>query len=132
VALSVALAAHVADEAATDFLSFYNPTVLAIRERVAWFPMPTFTFGPWLGGLILLIAALLLLAPLAARGAAVTRVLAYPFAIVIGLLNGCGHLTGSLYFGRWLPGTTTAPLLVLSGAWLLVATSRQPPITDRR
>jgi hypothetical protein len=53
VALSVTLGAHVADEALTDFLSVYNPLVLAARERFGWFPMPTFTFGIWLAGLIL-------------------------------------------------------------------------------
>lgn len=34
-------------------------------------------------------------------------------------LNGVGHLGGSLFFERWLPGTTSAPLLV--GASILLA-----------
>jgi len=41
-----ALAAHVADEATTGFLDFYNPLVTSIRSRAPWFPMPTFDFGP--------------------------------------------------------------------------------------
>lgn len=58
-ALTVALAAHVVDEALTDFLSVYNPLVSAARERWAWFPMPTFTFDVWLVGLIILVGVLL-------------------------------------------------------------------------
>ena len=50
VALTLALACHVVDEAATDFLSVYNPIVLDLRSRLGWFPMPTFTFGVWLAG----------------------------------------------------------------------------------
>ena len=39
-----ALALHVADEALNGFLYIYNPTVLAMREKLGWWPMPTFTF----------------------------------------------------------------------------------------
>ena len=81
--------------------------------------MPTFTFGVWLTGLAGLIVALLMLAPLAYRRSALTLILAYPFAIVIGVLNGLGHLAGSIYFGRWLPGATTAPVMIGCGIWLL-------------
>lgn len=49
-----ALAVHVVDEALTDVLGFHNPLVLSIRSRIPWFPMPTFTFGVWLVGLLLL------------------------------------------------------------------------------
>jgi hypothetical protein len=121
VAMTLALAAHVADEALTGFLSLYNPIVLSARERFGWFPMPTFTFLPWLAGLIALVVLLLLLAPLAYRGHPFTRVAAYPFVIIIGLLNGLGHLTASVYFGRWAPGATTAPLLIACSIWLLRA-----------
>jgi len=122
--MTIALAAHVADEALTGFLDVYNPNVRALRERFAWFPMPTFTFDVWLTGLLLLVAVLLALTPLASRGARLARVLAIPFAIVIGLMNGFGHLGSSLYFGRWMPGATTAPLLIACGAWLLTLSTR--------
>ncbi len=36
VALTLALAVHVADEALNDFLSFYNPLVTSLRWRVGW------------------------------------------------------------------------------------------------
>src|SRR5262245_35231652 len=82
--------------------------------------MPTFTLGTWLAGLMLLVAILFLLAPLAYRGAAVVRILALPYAAIM-LLNGLGHLAGSVYFSRWLPGATTSPLLIAASIWLLRA-----------
>ena len=65
VVLALALALHVADEAANDFLAIYNPNVRAIRARFPFLPLPTFTFETWLTGLILGIALLLALSPLA-------------------------------------------------------------------
>jgi hypothetical protein len=123
VATTCALAAHVADEALTDFLSVYNPIVRAAHERFGWFPMPTFTFGPWLAGLIVLVIVLLLIAPLAFRGSTMIRIAAYPYALIM-LLNGIGHLGGSVYFVRWMPGATTAPTLIAASIWLLRAASR--------
>ena len=117
VALVAALALHVIDEALTGFLAFYNPLVLQIRSRVPWFPMPTFTFDVWLTGLIVLVVLLALLSPAIRRGAAGTRVLAWTLSVIM-FLNGLGHLGGSLYFGRWLPGTTSAPVLLLASALL--------------
>ena len=117
--LSLALAVHVADEALTDFLAVYNPMVRSARARFGWWPMPTFTFELWLAGLIAVIALLLLLAPLAYGGARLVRLAGYPFAVIM-LLNGLGHLAGSLYFGSWMPGATTAPILIAASIWLLV------------
>lgn len=115
--LVTALAIHVADEALTNFLSFYNPLVLSIRSRVAWFPMPTFTFGPWLTGLVILILVLAALSAAVRRRLPGTRVLSWVLSgIMLG--NGLGHLLGSLYFQQWLPGATSAPLLVAGSIWL--------------
>lgn len=116
--LSLALAAHIADEALTDFLAVYNPIVRSARERFGWWPMPTFTFDVWLAGLIAVVALLLLLTPSAYRGSRLVRAAAYPFGAIM-LLNGLGHLAGSIYFGRWMPGATTAPALIAASLWLL-------------
>ncbi len=110
--LVIALALHVIDEALTDFLDFYNPLVLSIRSRVPWFPMPTFTFGIWLAGLAALVFLLALLGPAVRRGAAGTQLASWVLSGIM-FLNGLGHLGGSLYFGRWLPGATSAPLLLI-------------------
>ncbi len=47
-----AVALHVCDEAITDFLPFYNQMVINLKERLGFFPAPTFSFEAWLGGLI--------------------------------------------------------------------------------
>jgi hypothetical protein len=118
IALCVALAAHVVDEALTDFLSLYNPTVRAIRQRIPWLPLPTFTFEGWLRGLILAIVVLLCLSPFAFRRATWMGPLSYIFGIIM-LLNGVGHIIGSVYLGRLMPGVYTAPLLLVSSIYLL-------------
>jgi hypothetical protein len=119
--LVAALAVHVIDEALTDFLGFYNPLVLAIRNEIPWFPMPTFTFGVWLVGLAVAVAVLALLAPAVRRGGAGTRLASWTFAVIM-FMNGLGHLAGSVYFQRWLPGVTSAPLLLAASAGLAWAT----------
>jgi uncharacterized membrane protein len=119
--LVAALAAHVIDEAITGFLGFYNPLVLSIRSKMPWFPMPTFTFGVWLAGLTGLVVALALLAPLVRRGAVATRVGCWVLSTIM-FMNGLGHLVGSAYFGRWLPGASSAPLLLAASYLLAYAT----------
>ena len=127
--LTIVLAAHVGDEALTGFLSVHNPIVRDARIRLGWFPMPEFTFAVWLTGLCLLVIVLLAVSPLAYRGSRVVRVAAVPYAAIM-LLNGIGHLAGSVYLERWAPGATTAPLLIVSSIWLLatarLASSRPP------
>lgn len=122
--VTFALALHVVDEVATDFLSVYNPIVREMRARIWWFPMPEFTFGVWLTGLCLAVAVLLALSPMAFRGVRLLRLAAYPYAVIM-FLNGLGHLAASLYLGRWAPGATTAPLLLVSSLCLL-HTVRRP------
>lgn len=119
--LVAALAVHVVDEALTGFLDFYNPLVLSIRSQIAWFPMPTFRFGTWLAGLAALVVGLALLAPVVRRGSVFVSFAAWAFAIIMSL-NGIGHLVGSMYFQRWLPGATSGPLLIAASALLMRAT----------
>jgi hypothetical protein len=121
--LCLALAAHVFDEAMTDFLSVYNPTVQAIRQKFQFFPMPVFTFEVWLTGLIAAIIILLLLAPFAFRQRGWIRLLSYPFAILM-LLNGLGHIAGSFYLGRLAPGVYSVPLLLAGSIYLLWSVRR--------
>ena len=127
VALCAALALHVADEALTGFLSVYNPTVLAMRERYEWFPMPVFEFADWLTGLVIGVAVLLALSPFAFRGARWLRPLAYFFAILM-LVNGSGHILGTILghtlpairFQRPMPGFYSSPLLLVASVYLLI------------
>jgi hypothetical protein len=119
--LVATLAVHVVDEALTGFLGFYNPLVLAIRSRIYWFPMPTFTFRVWLAGLIAVVLVLALLGPAVRRGAAGTRPASWMLSGFM-FLNGLGHLGGSLYFQRWLPGATSAPVLLVASVLLAHST----------
>ncbi|NIP18591.1 MAG: hypothetical protein GWM87_10830 [Xanthomonadales bacterium] len=113
----LALTLHVLDEALTGFLPFYNELVLDLRRSLGFFPAPVFTFGSWLGGLIVVLAAGFLLTPVVASGGRATRMV----CIALGLLmigNGLGHLAGSLYAGYLLPGVTSAPLVLAAACYL--------------
>ena len=123
VALAVALALHVADEAFHDFLSVYNPTVQALRERLPWLPLPTFTFPVWLGGLIAGVLLLLALSRFAFRGARWIVLVSYPLGILM-TFNAVQHFAGSIYLGRPLPGVYSSPILLAASLWLLHAARR--------
>ena len=132
--LCLGLGLHVFDEATTGFLKIYNPTVIALRERLGWWPMPTFEFGSWLGGLIIAVSVLLVLTPLVARGAAGTRALAYFFAVLM-LLNAGGHTLATVFgqtvsrvtFPRPAPGFWSSPFMAAAAIYLLVQLRRSVP-----
>ena len=117
-ALAIVLGLHVVDEALTDFLSFYNPLVRSLRDRLGFWPMPTFEFIPWVTGLAAGVVILLALSYFAFHEARWMRPLAYVFGVIM-LLNGLGHSLGSIYFGRLLPGLYTSPLLLIASIYLL-------------
>ncbi len=124
-----ALALHVLDEALTGFLDFYNPLVRQLRERLGFWPMPTFTFGVWLSGLVALVVSLALLTPAVRRGVTGTRFLSWVLAVIM-LGNGIAHLAGSAYYQRWLPGATSAPLLLVASIMLMKATVKRSRHAD--
>jgi hypothetical protein len=136
-----ALALHVADEALTGFLSIYNPTIIALRERFGLWPMPTFEFREWLIGLITLVVLLFALSPLMLRNARWVRPIAFFFVVVAGILNACGHTVAtilghtvsSVTFPRPAPGFYSSPLLFATACLVLFqlkATS--PPLSSSR
>jgi len=126
-ALTVAFALHVLDEATTGFLNIYNPTVMAVRARWGWFPLPTFEYRVWLVGLIIGVVFCLTLTPLAARGARWLRPLAWFYA-GLHFFNAMGHTVatilghtvGSVTFPRPAPGFYSSPLLFIASVWLMV------------
>src|SRR5438128_3217901 len=131
VALCLALAIHITDEVSTGFLSVYNPTVLALRAKLAFWPMPTFEFREWLTGLIVADVDLLALSPFVFRGARWIRPLFYFFA-VLTIANGLGHSAGtilghsvsSIRFARPMPGFYSSPLLLTASVYALVQLRR--------
>src|SRR6185437_12182316 len=122
--LWLALALHVADEAANGFLFVYNPTVTALRERLGFWPMPTFTFEVWFTGLTVGILILAALTPFAFRNAAWMRPIVYFCAIVL-ILNACVHTLGTIFgrtvgtvhFSRPAPGFISSPILLGAGIY---------------
>ena len=130
-ALCVALAVHVCDEALTGFLAVYNPTVLEAHRRWPWFPMPTFTFGMWLGGLIVVVIVAALLTPLAKANRRGFRILAW-IAAVLMFGNGLAHIAATIAgqtfadipVARPAPGFDSAFLLLASSVWLMIRLHR--------
>ena len=126
IALCVALALHVFDEAATGFLAVYNPTVMALRQRKPWLPLPVFTFGVWLAGLVVANVLHFGFSVFVLRGARWTRPMGYAFAFVM-LANGLGHIVGTIWgrtvasirFPRPMPGFYSSPFLLLASLYLL-------------
>lgn len=121
IALCFALALHVTDEALNDFLSVYNPTVQAIQQRFPFLPLPTFTFGIWLSGLICGILILLMLTPFVLRRMRWMRPVSYVLGVMM-LMNGLQHIAVSIYLGRWMPGVYSSPLLIVASTALLFYT----------
>lgn len=120
--LALALALHVLDEALNDFLSFYNPAVMQLRELWSFFPIPTFSFDAWLTGLILGVAILFLLTPLANARLQGLRPLAVVLSVLM-LANGIGHIVISIVLGTIMPGAYSSPVLILA-AYNLLSTIR--------
>lgn len=109
--LVAAVALHVADEAIHEFLPFYNNLVISLRDRLGFFPMPTFTFNIWLGGLIGAVIIGGFITPIVNRGGKLIRII----AIIIGIImsaNALGHLLGSLFYGHLIPGFWSSFLLL--------------------
>lgn len=126
VVFCVAIALHVTDEALTGFLSVYNPTVLALRPPGWWFP-PTFTFRGWLTGLILAVLLGLVISPFFFRREGWAMPLGYFLAVVAGVLNALGHITGTVLghtvaavrFSRPMPGFYSSPVLLAAAIYLI-------------
>jgi hypothetical protein len=125
-AATCALALHVADEAAHDFLAWYNPRVLRIREFLGGlrFP-PTFTSWPWLAALSAAVVALGALTPLAYAGTSWMRPAAFGLGVV-HVANGLLHVAAAAVARRAVPGVWSAPVLLVAGAWLVRVAAQLP------
>jgi hypothetical protein len=121
IVLCVALAVHVADEALTDFLGFYNPVVMSMREKHPWLPLPLFVFETWLAWLIFAVVALVGASCFVWRGRWAMRPISHVFAGFM-LLNGLLHIAGSIYLGYPMPGVYTSPLLIVASILLINST----------
>ena len=121
--LTVALAIHVTDEAINDFLSVYNPIVTKLVSKHPYLPLPTFSFKLWITGLIIAIAALFALSPAVFKGKKFMIYFSFFYGCLM-LLNGLTHIAGSFLLDMVMPGTWSAPLLIITSVYLLVITNR--------
>lgn len=125
-AATTALALHVADEATHDFLDWYNPRALRFRRFFGGLPFPpTFTFWPWLIGLMAAVLVLTAMTPSAFAGEPWLQSVAY-FLSIVHIANGLLHIGASIAARRSLPGVLSAPLLLLTGIWLAYAAIHVP------
>jgi hypothetical protein len=120
-ALCVALAIHVADEALTDFLAFYNPAVLRIREKYPLLLLPIFAYRPWLSLLIFAVVMLIASSFFVWKGRWAMRPISYVFAIFM-LTNGVLHIAVSLYMREFVSGVYSSPLLIAASIVLIIYT----------
>ncbi|GAC1700533.1 MAG: hypothetical protein NVS9B4_02090 [Candidatus Acidiferrum sp.] len=129
--LCLAFVAHSVDEALTDFLSYYNATVLTLYGHFSWFPRLDMDVHRWATVLIVTNMVLLSLTPFAYRNARFLRPVAYFFAALL-LVNGMGHIfftvlghtVPSVSFDGSAPGFYSSPLLLAGSIYLLVRLRR--------
>ena len=122
----LALALHVADEATHDFLAWYNPRALRIRQFLGGFPFPpTFTFWPWLLALTAAVVLLAALTPLAYAGTSGMRAVAFGLGAV-HVANGSLHLVAAIAARRAVPGVWSAPVLLVAGVWVVRVAAALP------
>lgn len=123
VALAIAIALHVTDEAVSGFLPLYNSIAESLRDSYPWVLLPTFSFSIWLTGLIVGVVLLLGLSPLVFAGKRIFQPISY-FLGVLMTLNALAHIFGSIYLWALAPGVVSSPVLLLAAIALLIATDR--------
>jgi hypothetical protein len=124
--LCVAFALHIWDEAAHDFLSYYNATALTLYGHFSWVPRMDMTFPQWIIGALVFIVACVALTPFAFRNARWLRPWAYLLGLILFLI-GIGHVVAqilggtvpSVRFDGISPGFYTAPLLLAASGYVL-------------
>ena len=114
-ALCAALAAHLADEAATGFLDLWNPEMAALGWRGL-----EMKFSVWITLLGLGESGLLILSYWVRRGTWWTAPAGYIFSILM-LSNALAHLGFSIYERAWMAGSYTSPVLAGAAIFLLLA-----------
>ncbi|HEX6283551.1 MAG TPA: HXXEE domain-containing protein [Pyrinomonadaceae bacterium] len=116
-----ALAIHIVDETVTDFLTFQNASVLALRKDYPFLPIPMFSFEVWLSLLIFALIALTAVSYFVWKGRWAMRPISYVFAAFM-IINGLLHIAVSIYLTNWISGVYSSPLLLVAGAVLIFYT----------
>jgi hypothetical protein len=114
----LSLLLHIIDEAVNNFLDFFNPMVLKIKEQISFIPLPVFTFNLWISGLILAIIILLLITFFVYNRTRFLFPLIKIFATLM-IINGLAHIIGSVYFDKILPGFISSPILIAFAVYFI-------------
>jgi len=125
--LAFCLLLHVVDEALNNFLDLYNPIVLKIKESISFIPLPTFTFKTWIAGLSIGILILFLITPLVSRRNKFIMPLIQIFSVLM-ILNGLGHIIGSIYYSKLIAGMLSSPFLIIASASVLYFSNKKEKI----
>jgi hypothetical protein len=131
VLLCAVFAVHTLDESLTGFLGVYNPTVIALRQQLGYWPMPTLTFAEYLTVSFVMLLVGLICSPFVFRGDRWIRPVVY-ISVIMMLLNGLGHTlftllghtVSSVRFLRPAPGFYSSPLLLIISIYTLVQLRR--------
>jgi len=124
--LGVAQAAHSIEEMRTHLYEFFWTVTGLLHRAVPAFPQFRWQADTFAVVNMALIALLLGTVPFVEAGKRWALALAW-VAGVVETLNGIGHLSGALYFGSYVPGAASAPLLLLLGIVLLRELCRRSP-----
>ena len=119
--LCCAFLVHITDEALNNFLQIYNPVAARVNESVPLLSLPIFSFTGWLAGLIFVLVMLFILSIWAFRESRWMQRVAVVYGMIM-LLNGMGHILGSLYMRSWMPGVYSSPLVLAGSVYLLWST----------
>jgi hypothetical protein len=125
-ALTLAFAIHVLDEADRDFTTIYQPLATAVRARFPHVPFPQLTFGGWLASLAVVVIVLLAISSAVFHAGPAVRRVAYAYAALMAA-NACAHVIGTLQATQVVAGTWSGALLLLASAVLFVAARRAAP-----
>jgi hypothetical protein len=130
--LALTQAAHSIEETMTHLYDFFWIVTGIIHTHFAWYPQ--FRMSADLFGALNMVVITVLLGTVPAVWARQRWALFLAaLAGVIEILNGINHLSGAIYFRRYIPGAATAPFLIVLGILTLrelrrervFATSRQ-------
>lgn len=125
-ALTLAFAIHVLDEADRDFATIYQPLTAAVRTHFPRLPFPQLSFGGWLTSLAFVVIVLLAVSGAVFHAGTVARRVAYAYAALMAA-NACAHIIGTLQANDVVAGTWSGALLLVAATALFVAARRTAP-----
>lgn len=129
--LGLAQAAHSVEEMRTHLYDFFWSATGLLHSTIPSFPQFRLAADSFAVLNMTFIALLLGTVPLVYAGRRWAWFLA-GVAAIIEVFNGLAHLSGAVVFGGYVPGVTSAPLLLILGIFLLRELHRAGALTRRR